>query len=296
MRTVKLISLAAIGLIAAAACNREDVNGGADARSISIQASIGEMTKVLTTGYTAVFEAGDQVSLFAWTGSATAVPAEKVVNGVKNTLGTDGKWTPETQMLWADMVTPHYFLGICPARTVTDFTADPFTLNPADYAASDLLIATNVTGLKAQDNPVSLGFHHAMAMLNVNLSFRNQWDGEPTVTAVSATAKKSATIAHLTGLVTASGTAEAVALTSKANNAWSGLQVPQSGVHSVTVTIGGKDYVYTHNSDIPLASGKYTTVNLVIGRDTIELASAITIDDWTNQGDAINGDVFKPEA
>ena len=284
-------------LMAATACSREGAESSASGKAITIKAGIGEMTKVKTTGSTAVFEEGDAVSLYAWTGSATAVPGDRVVDGVKNTLGSDGKWTPETQMLWADMVSQHYFIGICPQRTVTDFTADAYTLNPAEYEESDLLVATNVTGLKAQDDPVSLVFNHAMALLKVNLSFRNQWDGEPTVTAVSASAKKSATIdylADLANMVSASGTAEAVALTADANNAWSGLQVPQTGVKSITVTIGGKDYVYTHTADIPLASGKYTTVNLVIGRDTIELASAITITAWTSQGDAINGDVFKP--
>ena len=129
-----------------------------------------------------------------------------------------------------------------------------------------------------------------MAKLNVNLSFRNQWDSEPTVTSVSATATKSATIDYLSKLVTATGTAEAVALSSKANNAWSGLQVPQSGVHTITITIGGKDYVFTNPTDIPLAAGKYTTVNLIVGRDKIELASAITINDWTAGSTIDNGE------
>ena len=111
MKTVNLITLAVLGLMAVSACSREDAAPEAADVRIAIEASIGEMTKVQTTGNAAVFEAGDQISLYAWTGSATAVPAVQVVNGVKNTLGTDGKWVPETQMLWADMVTSHYFSG-----------------------------------------------------------------------------------------------------------------------------------------------------------------------------------------
>lgn len=287
MKTVKLFSLAALGFMAAVACSRADLTPASQPVNITIQASIGELTKVQTTGYTSGFEAGDQVSLYAWTGSASTVPDTKVVNGVKNTLGTDGKWTPETQMLWADMVSPHYFIGIYPARMVTDFTADAYTLNPAEYEASDLLIATNVTGLKAQDNPVSLGFYHAMATLNVNLSFRNQWTTEPSVSSVTVTGKKTATVNYLTKTVTATGAAEAVALTSKANNTWSGLQVPQIGVNTITITIEGKDYVFTHTADIPLVGGQYTTVNLIVGRNKIDLAS-VSINEWA-AGSTIDG-------
>lgn len=290
----KVFIIAAIGL-AAIACNKRTVTPDISGRQIVIQAGIGTMSKVTTSGNQSVFQEGDKLSLYAWTGSTTAVSTPLVVNGVRNTLGGDGKWTPEIQMLWADMVSPHYFIGIFPARAVTDFTADSYTLDPADYEASDLLIATNVAGLKAQDNPVALAFDHVLAKLYVNLSFRNQWAEAPTVTAVSATAKKTATVGYLTKALTATGTAGPVALTASANNAWIGLQVPQTGVNTITVTIGGKDYVFTHTADIPLVSGKYTTVNLAVGRDKIDLVDAITISDWTSQGDDIGGDALEKE-
>ena len=289
----KLFIIATVGLTALA-CSKTIDTPDASGRQIAIQASIGPMSKVATTGNQSVFQEGDKLSLYAWTGSTTAVSTPLVVNGVKNTLGEGDKWTPEIQMLWADMVSPHYFIGVSPARTVTDFTADAYTLDPADYEASDLLIATNMAGLKAQDDPVTLAFDHVLAKLYVNLSFRNQWSEEPTVTAVTATACKTATVDYLTKAFTATGAAAPVALTASANNAWSGLQVPQAGVNTITVTVEGHDYVYTHTADIPLQGGKYTTVNLVIGRDQINLASEITISDWASQGDAIGGDVFKP--
>ena len=295
MKAIRSFTFAVLGIAALAACSRENTKPSDTISPITIQASIGGLSKVQTSGNTAVFESGDQVAIYAWTGSATAVSTPLVVDGVKNTF--DGsKWTPEVQMLWADMVTPHYFIGVCPARTVSSFTADEYTLDPAKYEESDLLIATNVAGLKAQDDPVALAFDHVMAKLYVNLTFRNQWETEPTVSAVTATAKKTATVDYLAKTLTATGKAGAVAINSTANNAWSGLQVPQTGMNTITVTIEGKDYVYTHSADIPLVGGKYTTVNLVIGRDQIHLASEITISDWTSQGDAIDGDVFKPAA
>ena len=131
----KLLIIAAVGF-AALACNKGVITPYGTGREIAIQASIGPMSKVTTTGNTAVFKSGDKLTLYAWTGSAAAVGTPLVVDGVKNTLGTDGKWTPETQMLWADMVTPHFFLGIYPARTVTNFTADAYELRPAEYEES----------------------------------------------------------------------------------------------------------------------------------------------------------------
>ena len=261
-----------------------------DSRLITIEAGIGTMTKVTyITDDAATFASGDTLSLYAWVGSASAVPADRVVDGVVNSF--DGtKWTPAFPMLWDDKSSKHYFLGISPARMVTNFTADPYTLDPANFAASDLLIATKLDGLTPISTPVPLIFSHTMARLDVNLEFRNQWESAPTVTSVTATAKTTATVDYLskTKVVSATGSAASVALTAKNNAAWSGLQVPQEGVHTITIRIDDKDYVFTHSADIPLEGGKYTTVNLIVGRDKIELASVITISNWT-AGTTISG-------
>ena len=291
---VKFFIPTVLAFTALEACERLSTPSGD--RQISVQATIGTMTRVTAAGNQSVFETGDAISIFAWTGSADAVPATRVVDGVRSTLGADGAWTPASPMLWQDMVAKHYFVGVCPPRTVTDFKADPYTLDPADYAASDLLVAANLTGLQASDKPVEFVFDHVLARLDVNLSFRNQWEATPAVTSVAATAKKDATLDYLSKTLTATGTAADVALKAVSNVAWSGLQVPQAGVSDITVVIDGKIYVYTHTADIPLAGGRYTTVNLVLGRDSIELASPITISDWASQGDAIDGDIFKPNA
>mgnify|MGYP002856426062 CR=1 FL=1 len=291
MKQLRFIPLAALGLMAAACSNDESAPAQPEAKYITIEASIGAMTRATTTGDAAAFDEGDRVTLYAWTGSATAVPAQRVVDGVVNTLGTDGKWTPATQMLWSDMVTPHYFLGIYPARTVTDFTADPYTLNPADYEASDLLVARQLSGLTATQNPVSLTFDHAMAMLYVNMNFRNQWDQTPAITACEATAASTATIDYLAQTVTAG---ELAAVSLPATTASTGyaatygsIMVPQTGFRTVAITIDGQQFTYTHTEDIPLEAGKYTTLNLIVGRNKIEIGS-VSINDWT-EGTTISG-------
>ena len=291
MKVLRFIPLAALGLLAAACSNNESDSAQQEAKYITIEASIGQMTRATTTGNGAVFDAGDGVTLYAWTGSATAVSADKVVNGVVNTLGTDGKWTPATPMLWADMVTPHYFLGIYPARTVTDFTADPYTLAPADYEASDLLVARQLSGLIATQNPVSLTFDHAMAKLVVNMNFRNQWEQTPAITSCVATAAGTATINYLAQTVTA-GEQAAVSLpavTASTGYAatYGSIMVPQTGFRTVAITIDGQQFTYTHDEDIPLEAGKYTTLNLIVGRNKIELGE-VSINDWT-EGSTISG-------
>lgn len=300
-----------------AGCNKG--TSAPDSRTITVKASIGDMTKVSYSGDKSAFAAGDNLALFAWTGENTAIPATLVVNNVVNTLdGESGLWKPATQMLWDDMTTPHYFMAVSPARTVTSFTADPYTLDPAadKFQQSDLLIATSLEGLVATSNPVALTFDHAMAKLNVNLSFRNQWtpqadlpaetNVEAKVDSVFAMSKNNATIDYISKAVTATGKNVKVAMNKLANASWTSLVVPQEGFRSIVIALKGNDewlggngtYVFTHSADIPLVSGKYTTVNLIVGRDQITLdekAGGITITDWTAGAVINNGEAQIPE-
>lgn len=312
MKKIVLISLA---LVCAAACNKAGNNKEAASVTITVNAGIRE-TKVAYDGNKAVFEAADDLALFAWIGDKTAIPAQLVVNNVTNILGTDGLWAPVKQMLWYDMVTPHYFMAVSPSREVASFTADPYTLDPATdkYEESDLLIAINDAGLKANDNPVQLTFDHAMATLNVNLKFHNQWtEGNPPsqteitealIQSVAATAKDHATIDYIHKAVTATGEWAQVALNKVKNASWTTLMIPQDSFSIIYITLDGNDawlggngtYTFRSAEPIKLESGKVTTVNLIIGRDQITLdKDGITITDWASQGDATEGEVFKPQ-
>ncbi len=309
----KYIIIAAAAALCLTACNKE--GGIADNRTITVEASIGAMTKATYDGNKSAFAAGDSLSLFAWLGENTSIPAKLVVNNVTNKLGEDGKWAPATQMLWDDMTSQHYFMAVSPARTVKSFTADAFVLDPAadKYQQSDLLIATNVTGLVATSNPVSLAFDHAMAKLNVNLTFRNQWTpGNPPVApnteakikGLEVTAKDHATIDYLKKGVTATGDAAQLAMNKIENAKWTVLMVPQEGFRTITIKLEGNDewlggndtYVFTHTADIPLESGKYTTVNLTVGRDQITLdKDGIIINDWVAGETIDNGEAQVPD-
>ena len=222
------------------------------------------------------------MTLYAWTGSTDAASASIVVDGVECTYGSDSRWTAVSPVVWGDTDTPHYFIALSPAHAVSSFTADPYTLNPSDQRGSDLLVARNLTGLEPSDNAVPLLFGHAMSRLDVNLQFRNQWAIVPTVSSVTAKAANSCTIDYLAetynvGAQTdialpATATAEGYALSYRS------IMVPQK-FRSLTITVNGMPLTYTHNSDIPLTAGKFATLNLFVGRESIDLG-AVSIDDW----------------
>ena len=302
----------AAGLVLAG-CNKG--NDVASSTSMTVTASIGTMTKVAYDGDKSVFEAGDSLALFAWLGDKTVIPEDLVVDNVVNKLDKEsGVWKPAVQMLWDSTVDAHYFMAVSPARTVKSFTEDPYTLDSSaeKYQESDLLIAVNDSGLKAADNPVPLTFEHAMAKLNVNLKFHNQWtEGNPPsqkevtealIKGIVATAKDHATIDYIHKAVTAAGDDADLAMNKVENASWTTLMVPQEGFRTLTISLDGNDewlggngtYVFTHSADIPLVSGKVTTVNLIIGRDQITLdKTGISIVDWAEEA-TIDGKVIDP--
>lgn len=284
--------MSALLMLAGACSHGRDALSDGDVRYITVAPTIGAMTATRTVSEGGVqrFAPGDSISVYAWTGSASAVPSGLVADNSVNTLGTDGRWTSEPPMLWKDMTSPHYFLGLYPSHAVTDFSADPYTLDVSDQEGSDLLSALNTEGLTATDTPVALVFNHLMAKLTVSLSFRNQWAEAPDVESVTATVRTAATVDYLSPSVTAAGDPKAVALpavTSGSAGSYASVLVPQQGFTTISVRIGGRDYTFNSPRDIRLEGGKSTTVSLIVGRDRIEPGS-ISISDW-QEGDTIEG-------
>ena len=142
MKTKNIIKTSvAAALLVLAACTNDHEPGYAPAKEIRVDASIGQMTRVTTDGNESAFEPGDRISVYAWLGADNDMQRLVVDNSI-NTLGGDGTWTAEPQMLWADNTSDHYFLGIYPERNrTTDYKADPYTLDFNNQTASDLLVA-----------------------------------------------------------------------------------------------------------------------------------------------------------
>lgn len=276
-----------------AACSTDsDVLPPQDLGQIRVTASVGAMTRVAHSGNSTTFETNDRISVYAWLGADNDMQRLVVDNSI-NTLGGDGTWTAEPQMLWADNTSDHYFLGIYPERNgATDYDADPYTLDFNNQTASDLLVAR--TTAKPTGSAVKLEFEHVMAKLVVNLSFRNEWTTAPEVASVTAVACTEATVNYLENPVEvtpATGQNLVVIPFTGTSASFAGIMIPgQSGFRTINVTLeNGKVYTYTHPSGIDLQPGRYTTVNLVLGRDNIKLDDAgINVSDWEN-GTSIDG-------
>lgn len=289
---IKNLLLATTAILFAACSTDSDVLPPQDLGQIRVTASVGAMTRVAHSGNSTTFETNDRISVYAWLGADNNMQRLVVDNSI-NTLGGDGTWTAEPQMLWADNTSDHYFLGIYPERNrTTDYKADPYTLDFNNQTASDLLVAR--TTAKPTGSAVKLEFEHVMAKLVVNLSFRNEWTIAPEVVSVTAAACTEATVNYLENPVEvtpATGQNLVVIPFTGTSASFAGIMIPgQSGFRTINVTLeNGKVYTYTHSADIDLQPGRYTTVNLVLGRDNIKLDDAgINVSDWEN-GTSIDG-------
>ena len=270
---MKKIFTLAMAVIALAACTNETEGWGNLTNPITIDATMASESRAATKD---AFAAGDAISVYAWTGDAATLPSAYVVDNSTNTF--DGtKWTASPQMLWKDGTTAHHFIGIYPARAISN----------TEYALADdgdLMVAIN-KDVAPSSNPVSLEFDHLMAKLRVNLTFHNQWTETPAVTSVTATGMVTATINYLAKTVTATGDDAANVMTAvTANTQYEALMVPQE-CKKVSIVIGDK--TYTYNGSITLASGKVATLNLNVGRSEITLED-ITVNPWT-EGATVNG-------
>ena len=236
------------------------------------------------------FENGDK--MYAWTGSKASVPdiSQRVVDNAINTLA-GGTWQAVPQMLWKNMSDEHFFIGVYPsnAQSIANLEESDFEVN-ANLEESDLLVATNLNGIKAQANPVSLTFDHLLAKIIVNLEFRNQWgaDGPEVASVTLDDVATKCKVNYLQKTVVAGTERGTFALAEvKANQSYASIVVPQSGIKTIKVNINGRDYVYQHDTDIDFEGGKYTIINLTVGRNELSLGS-IVINDWL-KGDEISG-------
>ena len=297
-----LFALMTMALTLGSCSDNENGIGGETSKYITVSTSIGNMTRVATDakgGQT--FEEGDEISVYAWTGDATAVPAAtgRVVDNAKNKL-TKGSWISTPQMLWKNNRDKHYFIGVYPTKAISDLTAGEYAFDETKQVESDLLVAVNKDGLSYnvdEQQTVPLTFTHVMAKLVVNLTYKNQWGTEgPTVDkVVVGDAVKSATVNYLTKVITPFAVAEdkanfdMPALT--ANKQYASIIIPQDGVQKITVVIGGKNFIYDNGTPFKFESGKITTINLEVGRDIIKLGD-VNISDWGSTGEPIKGEAY----
>lgn len=305
MKKGTFIFAAAAMMLSFSSCSEQDAATGSEsAKLITVSTSIGHMTRMATDEKGAqTFTEGDEISVYAWTGSADVAPAAeaRTVNNAINKL-TGKVWVATPQMLWKNQKEKHYFIGIYPARKVEDLAADTHTLQADNQEASDLLIAVNAKGLSYENNasePVQLDFSHVMAKIVVNLTFKNQWGGIPEVKTVAVKdAAREATVNYLTKTITPKAADETITPTAKtdlelpattANTCYQSVIIPQNDIQQLAIIIGDKTFSYNHGTPFKFESGKITTINLEVGRDKVIL-DEVKISDWET------GSTFSGEA
>ena len=284
-----LFSLLAIAL-AATACNNDGIEY--TAKDIRVKTTIlGSLTRTGTAeGGGTVFLDGDQIIFYAWDGTPSE-NNEPWIKDVVLTKGASDVWTPSTNIYWKTAKTRHSFI------------------------TGQLMDESN-------DYSITLPFSHAFAMLRVNMNFRNQWEQTPEVESVEANLANTASIDYYTGEVTPYATTRGRLLheTTAANDFKKSFFIVAApndkGFNKIVITIDGKTFTYNYdpsslanssvddaanNQSITLKQGYITTINLVVGRNNINLdfsgtegASGITIDTWS-AGTTHNGDAFGDE-
>ena len=303
MRTkTYLFALTAMALTLGSCSDNENGIGDETSRQITVSTTIGSMTRVATDANGGQkFEEGDEISVYAWTGSPTVVAEtpERVVNNAINKL-TNGSWVSTPQMLWKNNRDKHYFIGVYPLAAVSNLNAGEYSFDVANQEESDLLVAVNVDGLTYSADKrqvVPLNFTHVMAKLVVNLTYKNQWgaDGPTVEKVVVGDAAKEATVNYLAKTVSPSTDAGKKAdfdlPVVTANKKYASVIIPQDGVKKLTIVIDGKSFVYDNGTPFKFEGGKITTVNLEVGRDVIRLGD-VTISDWISIGDPITGEAY----
>ena len=299
MRTkTYLFALMTMALTLGSCSDNENGIGGDTSKYITVSTNIGNMTRVATDENGGQkFVEGDEISVYAWTGDATVAPetSERVVNNAINKL-TNGSWVSTPQMLWKNNRDKHYFIGVYPTAAISDLTAGEYTFDVTKQEESDLLVAVNTDGISYnadEQQTVPLTFTHVMAKLVVNLTYKNQWGGIPTVEKVIVgNAAKEATINYLTKAVTPSTTVkEDFSLPEITENTkYVSVIIPQEEVKQLTIVVGGKNFIYDNGTPFKLETGKITTVNLEVGRDEIKLGE-VKISDWED-GSTFNGEAL----
>lgn len=317
MTMKKIIYMAALAMTFIACSNEDDIVY--TNKDIKIQTTIGTMTKTTVDAQGAAkFVKGDEFSFYAWDGTFAADNTPWISN-VKIMLDTDGKtWMPEKQILWKTAETKHDFLGIYPASLITettDLAKVEYTMSSGDNttAYDDILRAYSPEVVMPESNTLTLPFKHVMAKLRVNLKFRNQWDEAPEVSSVAPQIVYKADINFYTGEVKPSTNSNYYGRVMKrmqtpANDyvySYEVIAVPDDeGFVKIEIQIpngsvtDNDTYTFINDETISLISGKVTTVNLIVGRNKVELVTpaegeegGITIDDWTDNttydGDAL---------
>lgn len=253
----KYLSVCAIVSIALmTGCSK---NEGEEPTPQSEKLPINISTQLNTTRVTdSAFELDDKVGIYV----------VNQANGVSGTLATSGnyvdnmcftytnnKWTPNTEIYWADKTTKADFYCYYPYANPTSVTAHTFTTKTdqstlANYKASELIWGKAV-GMAPTEDVVPITVNHslsnAVVVVNPGTGFTAETLATADIEVKIANVKPNASINLATGEVTASGAASSVTMYKDSDLNYRALIVPQTVAESslVVITIDGITYTLT---------------------------------------------------
>lgn len=261
---------------------------------VEVTAAIGdkEQTRVSQTAdnvYT--FDHNDKIHIVGWHGDLDQynkpweIPSNTWWNDAVSTYNsTSGKWNTEPYMRWQNGVDLyHHFIAWWPENIIKsneNLTAVDITVT-GDYNKDDILVAS-WSGKRPEDNVLNLEFKHLLSRFDVHLDFCGEYPNPENIS-IETNLKKTAVCDFLSGTVNeATEGGEGIAMQERpypnANWDWSGtcITVPQVFFGDLlTIKFNASDeektFIYRTKFVLDFKSGYRTTLQLIVGKDLVEL-------------------------
>ena len=288
MRTKNLFLMAALA-IAFVGCNNNDENVDSNSRlsNIALDVTAGIATETPQSRVSGTsWQTGDAIGIFQLqTGTTTALNANsKYVSTTGNAFAPAAGET----IYFPIATTPKSdFLAYYPyTDTQADFVYSVNITNQSNQEAIDLLTADKVTGKDKNAPAVAFNFKHRLSKLELKLTAGNGiTTSDLTGIAITITQQQpTATFNFNTGVLTPSGTKQAITLKTVASGATAeAIIIPAaaSAGRQLTFTLSGtgEKFVWNIPDTKAFEAGKKNIYDITLNRTSINVTSTIT--DWT---------------
>ncbi len=251
------LSILLLGGLALGACKKDPVAPEMTAKNVAFTASMNAQSRATDTS----FDNGDAISVFATEG--TSLSSSNYADNVKYSYSTATSMFTATSPITVEEGATLKYFAVYPysaeaGRSYTfnvqsDQTGTGYTRSDLCYAVSSL----------TDDEMVHLKFNHALTKVVFNL-IGEGWSSNVSIVINDVYTRCSVNLNDQTFKYGGSSDGD-VKMVQDGNKAFKAIlpsQVLKAGVSSVTVTMDGKSYTYTIDSDITLTAGKQIELSL----------------------------------
>ncbi len=298
MKALNKLFIAAMAAATMTACSNELTEQQTSSNGIiNFKMGIGtpapSRTAMADDGYSATFEAGDQVGIFV-----------KDMDSYTNLLYSteDGNnWTGNPIKAPAEGGFSYTFYAYYPySASVTDASNITTTVatdqNTDGFIKNDFLVSTATTN----NETVNLPFDHALSLVEVRLEGSNAADDATVNILDVATGATIDLTSESKPTVTTGNTKANVAMDALEGTPKYRAIIPAQDITANTalfeINSNGRKYTASYKNDIKFEQGKYLAMIITLGEEEepaeIEITTGATINDWT-EGDG--GDVSVEE-